>query len=149
MTDNDSESSANLDAHESSDDDEAAGPSPLSLATAIYRDAAADTSARNVVARAKASLPPSAGRYHAPTVAAHTLEALAACAPGYLRVQVARLEAVGALEAVSKAQFRADEAKKAAKKAAAKKNKKRPKRKSRKSTKKKTAPEAPIADAAE
>lgn len=116
------------------------GPSALTLASAIYRDAAADTSARLVVARAKASLPPSAGRYHAPTVAAHTLEALAAFAPGYLRVQVARLEAIGALEAVGRAQLETDEANKAA----AKKKKAKNRRKRRKKP-----AEAPIADAAE
>lgn len=68
------------------------------LAAAIYQDAAADATARLVVAQATAELPAHAGRYHAPSVAARTLEALDALAPAYLRVQVARLEAIGALQ---------------------------------------------------
>lgn len=68
------------------------------LAAAIYQDAAADATARLVVAQATAELPAHAGRYHAPSVAARTLEALDALAPAYLRVQVARLEAIGTLQ---------------------------------------------------
>lgn len=68
------------------------------LAAAIYQDAAADATARLVVAQATAELPAHAGRYHAPSVAARTLEALEALAPAYLRVQVARLEAIGTLQ---------------------------------------------------
>ncbi len=72
--------------------------SPLDLAAAIYRDAAADASTRMVIAQATSDLPQHAGRYHAPSVAARALEALDELAPAYLRVQVARLEAIGALE---------------------------------------------------
>ncbi|MCA9574504.1 MAG: DUF2894 domain-containing protein [Sandaracinaceae bacterium] len=68
------------------------------LAAAIYQDAAADATARLVVAQARTELPEHAGRYHAPSVAARALEALDQLAPAYLRVQVARLEAIGALQ---------------------------------------------------
>jgi hypothetical protein len=68
------------------------------LAAAIYQDAAADATARLVVAQARTELPEHAGRYHAASVAARALEALNELAPAYLRVQVARLEAIGSLQ---------------------------------------------------
>lgn len=68
------------------------------LAAAIYQDAAADATARLVVAQARTELPATAGPYHAGTVAARALEALDELAPAYLRVQVARLEAIGSLQ---------------------------------------------------
>ena len=57
------------------------------LAAAIYQDAAADATARLVVAQATAELPAHAGRYHAASVAARTLEALDTLAPAYLRAR--------------------------------------------------------------
>lgn len=113
------------------------------LAAAIYQDAAADASARLAVAQARTELPENAGRYHAPSVAARALEALDALAPAYLRVQVARLEAIGNLQrwVVPPPPDKPGRAKAA-------KPKKKPAPKARKSraTKKATKPDEPARD---
>lgn len=70
----------------------------VALAMAIYRDAAAATSAKLAIRRARRSLPPEAGRYHAASVATHALQALQ-ITPGYLEAQLARLEVAALLEA--------------------------------------------------
>lgn len=102
--------------------------SPVALAGRLYRKAAADASAERALERAGSTLPTDAGRYHAATVAAHTLRAMRESSLLYLRAQVARLDALAAvhqfvMQGDLLAEHAALEAKKAAvaaKKAAAK-----------------------------
>ncbi|MFO0692166.1 MAG: DUF2894 domain-containing protein [Polyangiales bacterium] len=94
--------------------------SPVALAGRLYRKAAADASAERALERAGSTLPSDAGRYHAATVAAHTLRAMRESSLPYLRAQVARLDALAAVhQFVMQGELLAEHAALEAKKAAA------------------------------
>ncbi len=72
----------------------------LEMAERLYRDAAAEATLHAVVASASEPPPEFAGRYHAETTAGDAIRHMDDLGRDYLRAQIARLEAFGALQAL-------------------------------------------------